>query len=409
MVRGRSSKRGVGRGFTLVELLVVIVIISILVGLILPAMQGVRETARRLTCSNNLYQMGRGCLAHESAQGFYPTGGWFYRWAGDPNQGFTIRQPGGWNYNILPYIDLNALHDMGKGMGLNPPQDARDGSGANGRRMQLGAQMAATPVAVFCCPSRRKPIAFPYMDFDNWHFYNVAMNTSSPIARTDYASNGGDCQYDCSGWGPDPDDNGDADSYAEGMGTNLEGADTTNSNSHHWNYPSGFPLNPSNPNGVETGVIFRHATICVAQIRKGTSYTYLIGEKFLDSAFYTANQFQGDETGWIGGFSSDSTRWTGYNGYSVKTAPDQSSNGSNYTNAVVTVPHQDYMVAGDWNNSTGGGGNDWICFGSAHPNTFGMAMCDGSVHQVSYSIDPEVHRILGNRLDKTPFDLTVIK
>ena len=203
MVLGRSPKRGVGRGFTLVELLVVITIIGILIALILPAMQGVREAARRLTCTNNIYQMARGCLAHESAQGFFPTGGWFYRWAGDPNQGFTKIQPGGWNYNILAYIDQKALHDMGKGMGLNPLQYANNSSGANGKRMALGAQMAATSVAVFCCPTRRPARALPYLaEGGGWDFYNIS--DPALIARTDYAGNGGDYQSDVTGWGPDP-------------------------------------------------------------------------------------------------------------------------------------------------------------------------------------------------------------
>ena len=81
----------------------------------------------------------------------------------------------------------------------------------------------------------------------------------------------------------------------------------------------------------------------------------------------------------------------------------------------MTVPRQDTTsgaakeLATQQDANSFKGANNQNAFGSAHPFTFGMAMCDGSVHQVSYSIDPNVHRILGNRNDKTPFDLTVIK
>src|SRR5271157_2312254 len=126
--------------FTLVELLVVIAIIGTLIAILLPAVNSAREAGRRVTCRNNLKQLGLACQNHVNGQGWYPTGGWGWSWVGDPNRGFGRDQTGGWAYNVLPYIEYVYLHDMGMGTSGSPEQ------------MAAAVQMTQTAIPTFICP-----------------------------------------------------------------------------------------------------------------------------------------------------------------------------------------------------------------------------------------------------------------
>ena len=252
----------------------VITIIGILIALLLPAVQAAREAARRMQCSNNLKQLSLACLTHESAHGFLPTGGWGWGWAGDPDRGFDKRQPGGWYYNILPYMELETLHDLGAGGDL-------DG----------GRRCAETPVAAFHCPTRRLAIAYPYLwaSVSGENYVNI--NQPSVCGRGDYAACTGEAVVTNCPYGPS--------SYTQGDSmTEAQWEDKTVKYPYHGGADEA------------TGVIFDRSMCRMADITDGASSTYLLGESYLNPDHYFDGVENDDDNGWDLGYDYDVNRWT---------------------------------------------------------------------------------------------------
>ena len=158
----KSTSRRIA--FTLVELLVVIAIIGILIGMLLPAVQQVREAARRAACSNNIRQLGLACHNYESAiQRFPPGVNWDFgiQTGGNAvrNQNPIIPTPSdpalaqqiAWGVFILPYMEQNNLSDLLESETDNWDTDWSSELDANGNLI------VSTVVQSFICPSDNSP------------------------------------------------------------------------------------------------------------------------------------------------------------------------------------------------------------------------------------------------------------
>jgi prepilin-type N-terminal cleavage/methylation domain-containing protein/prepilin-type processing-associated H-X9-DG protein len=126
------------RAFTLIELLVVIAIIAILIGLLLPAVQKIREAANRMKCSNNLKQIGLACHNYNDTFGNLPAG-WVTSNTVQPNPGWS------WATIILPFVEQDNLYKQ-----LNPNVDPNAPGGAPGATATNGLQ---TRISTYRCPS----------------------------------------------------------------------------------------------------------------------------------------------------------------------------------------------------------------------------------------------------------------
>jgi len=325
--------RSSSRGFTLIEVLIVIAVITLLLQLALPAVQMARESARQTQCQSNVRQLALACQLHTNTHGHFPTAGWNSAWVGEPSRGFGKKQPGGWGYNILPYVEQQALHDLGAGL-------------TEAERRKAVAQMYGTALPIFSCSSRRLPR--PQRFIPTRIIKNADMEElkrANKSGRSDYAGNMGIVL---------PGRN-----FALGPSTLEEG--------DRWE--NGKDPKTSWIASENSGIIFQRSEVTPAMVTDGLSRTFLLGEKFVPS-YYEASRTHCDDQSLYVGFSYDNNR---AGKYSVPPVSD----------SMVQVPNENRKTL--WR------------FGSAHPTRLFMACSDGSVHGVDYSIDMVVFSAMSTR------------
>jgi prepilin-type processing-associated H-X9-DG protein len=210
----------------------------------------------------------------EQARGAFPSGGWGVPWVGVPDRGLGPKQPGGWAYQTLPFIEEEALFDLGAGLtGLAEKN-------AHKQRLQ-------TPLAVHYCPTRRAVGLYPYLGFQNPYqgapvlpFGTDIVGARNPVARNDYAVNIGDPNKTCCPNHP----------------TSFAAIDNGT-----FKYPD---------LADHTGISFVFSKVRAQQITDGMTHTYMLGEKYVNPDMYTTGQSLGDDQTPYHGHNSDSVRST---------------------------------------------------------------------------------------------------
>ncbi len=200
-------------------------------------------------------------LQHEGVHKFLPSAGFHGSYVGDPDLGAEEKQPGGWVYNLLPYIEQTAIHDIGAGL-----------TGSDKKRAL--ANRDAIAIDLLNCPSRRPPIPYPNAA------RNIPANAIASVThgRSDYAQNAGDIK-----------------ALEQWCDINAPKFDLVKAGQTAWR-PS---LDRS------SGVGYCGTLVKTRHITDGLSNTYAIGERFIEPKYYETGTAHADDWPMYTGYQDD--------------------------------------------------------------------------------------------------------
>jgi prepilin-type N-terminal cleavage/methylation domain-containing protein len=327
------------RGFTLVELLVVIAIIGVLVALLLPAVQAAREAARRMSCSNNLKNIGLACLTFQDTKKAFPQSVTQWDWEDrtaecptvtdqnkpEPPMGYNGK---GWIVDILPQIEQPAMHDqiLAKYKGKFSVYNANLGAGIAHQSLK---PIVESQLPIITCPSDSS--ATP--NDRQWYW-----RPHRTVATTSYKGSIGDSLLS---------------SDAQPCSTQVDPPLSSLSGS------------PDTHGTLSNDGMFQRtsiwAPISIKMVTDGTSNTFMVGENVVSIDYHSAAYF------------SDG---------------DWATCGIPLNFLPPLTPEQ--LEDGSFSKQVRG-------FKSLHPSGAQFVMVDGSVHFIQESIDTATYRALSTR------------
>ena len=365
-----SPSRSRSCGFTLVELLVVIAIIGILVALLLPAIQAVREAARRTQCQSNLRQLGIALHNYELAKKRFPS---------NVNQihpeggNIAARDFASHLVKLAPYMEETSLHDAIDFCDPNDPACVRPGDQLVG-----GKPVRQFVMATLQCPTDdRNGLVQPVDGIVTW----AGLVRPGPVAVTNYAGSvGSQIMESWTGF-----------SLATVVGNGGAQFDSNN-DGEDWfdqNYspqyfcqtgpfasvPAGTNIRSDCPHARTLSGVFARGSWAAAtkDITDGTSKTIAMGEiRPRCSAFQ-----------WIHGWTLSEGLWF------ATTAPINHPTDPDIYGGALAPPGSNWEL--DFNTAMG--------FKSQHPGGIYMLFADGSMHFISENTDYTTYQMLGARAD----------
>jgi prepilin-type N-terminal cleavage/methylation domain-containing protein/prepilin-type processing-associated H-X9-DG protein len=360
-----------GRGFTLIELLVVIAIIAVLIGLLLPAVQKVREAANRVKCQNNLKQLGLAVHNYHDTYNWVPPGGWL----GDRSGSDWSDDRGSWLVFTLPFMEQSGLYNQIPRIYFDLNATGSAGSPSRPLDHVNPVGLAATPIGSNDAYGRPGlgilPVKLPYgrCPSDDWtiddpHYSNYMGCTGSQCS-------GGPC-----GVAPD------TDPY-------LLYCDPSNNGLGNWGYVAS-PWHGNSFDATDIRGMFNRLGVVMtfANVPDGLSNTIMLGECTIG---------QNDQLRFNYG-------WYGYNGGNniasttmpINYATDPNNTG--WSGVAYDGSCTNWQTnVWNWNLSLG--------FKSKHMGGANFCLADGSVRYISQDIDPRTFNLMGCRNDGQVFTM----